>query len=60
LTVPLLNPSACEEILMSRRSSKWIALACLSLAALTSACDRVDTTGPSDVAPAFEAQGANN
>lgn len=45
---------------MSRRTSKWIALACLSLAAFTSACDRVDTTGPSDVTPAFEGQGSNN
>ena len=45
---------------MSRGTSKWIALACLSVAALTSACDRVDSTGPSDVTPAFETQGANN
>lgn len=45
---------------MTRRTSKWIALASLSLAALTSACDRVDTTGPSDVTPALETQGANN
>ena len=47
---------------MTRRASKWIALASLSLAALTSACDRVDTTGPSDDTPAakIETQGANN
>jgi hypothetical protein len=45
---------------MTRRASKWFALASLALAALTTACDRVDTTGPSDVAPAFETQGANN
>jgi hypothetical protein len=44
---------------MTRRAS-WIALASLALATLTSACDRVDTTGPSDVTPAFETQGANN
>jgi hypothetical protein len=45
---------------MTRRASKWIALTSLALAALTTACDRVDTTGPSDVTPAFETQGANN
>jgi hypothetical protein len=45
---------------MTRRASKWIALASLTLAALSTACDRVDTTGPSDVTPAFETQGANN
>ena len=44
---------------MTRRAS-WIALASLAVAALTTACDRVDTTGPSDVTPAFETQGANN
>ena len=45
-----------------RRTSKWLALACLTLAALTSACDRVDSTGPSEVpSPALsEGQGANN
>jgi hypothetical protein len=46
---------------MSRRTSKYIAVACLTLAALTSACDRVDPTGPSDTpAPSFEAQGGHN
>jgi hypothetical protein len=43
-----------------RRTSQWLAIASLTLAALTSACDRVDTTGPSDVSPAFETQGGNN
>ena len=46
---------------MVRRTSQWLAIACLSLAALTTACDRVDTTGPSEVpAPSFESQGGNN
>jgi hypothetical protein len=47
---------------MSRTTTKWIALASLALAALTSAaCTRSDATGPSDQpAPAFETQGANN
>jgi hypothetical protein len=45
---------------MSRRTSSWVAIACLTLAALTSACDRIDTTGPSDVTPALETQGSNN
>ena len=45
---------------MTRRTSQWLAIACLTLAALTTACDRVDTTGPSDVTPALETQGANN
>jgi hypothetical protein len=47
---------------MSRATTKWIALASLTLAALTSAaCTRSDSTGPSDQpAPAFETQGANN
>ncbi|HEY8259245.1 MAG TPA: hypothetical protein VIG08_16430 [Gemmatimonadales bacterium] len=45
---------------MSR--SKWIVLASLTIAALTStACTRADATGPSDQpAASFEAQGANN
>ncbi|HEX6104788.1 MAG TPA: hypothetical protein VFZ26_04350 [Gemmatimonadales bacterium] len=46
---------------MSRRTSKWLAIACFALAALTTACDRVDTTGPSEApAPSFESQGGNN
>ena len=46
---------------MSRRTSQWFALLCLTLAALTTACDRVDPTGPSDTpAPSFESQGGNN
>jgi hypothetical protein len=45
-----------------RRTTQWLAVACLTLAALTSACDRVDTTGPSETpSPAFsEGQGGNN
>lgn len=44
-----------------RRTTHWLAVACLTLAALTSACDRVDTTGPSNLSPAFdETQGGNN
>jgi hypothetical protein len=44
------------------RTTKWLALATLTLATLTSAaCTRSDATGPSDQpAPSFEAQGANN
>jgi hypothetical protein len=47
---------------MSRPTTKWLVLASLTLAALTSAaCTRNDTTGPSDQpAPSFEGQGANN
>ena len=46
---------------MSRRTSKYIAVACLTLAALTSACDRVDPTGPSKApTPSFEGQGGHN
>lgn len=47
---------------MSRRSSSLIAVACLTLAALTTACGRSDvTTGPSDIPPAMiETQGSNN
>ncbi len=46
---------------MSRRTSTWLAIACLSLAALTTACDRVDATGPSEAPrPSFESQGGNN
>ena len=47
---------------MSRTTTKWVALASLTLAAMTStACTRSDATGPSDpIAPAFENQGSNN
>ncbi len=46
---------------MSRRVSSYVAVACLALAALTTACDRVDPTAPSEVpAPSFESQGGNN
>lgn len=46
---------------MSRRVSSWFALACLSVALLTSACTRSDATAPSEVpAPSLENQGANN
>lgn len=45
---------------MSRRSSSFIAVACLTLAALSTACGR-SATGPSEVpAAALEAQGSNN
>ena len=45
---------------MSRRTSSWIAVACLTIAALTSACGR-SATGPSDVPAAMlENQGSNN
>jgi len=47
---------------MSLPTTKWIVLATLTVAALTStACTRTDATGPSDqTAPSFEGQGANN
>lgn len=46
---------------MSRRASRWLAIASLTLATATAACDRVDTTGPSEIpAPSFENQGGNN
>jgi hypothetical protein len=47
---------------MSRRSSSLIAAACLTIAALTTACGRSDAaTGPSDIPPAMlESQGSNN
>jgi hypothetical protein len=45
---------------MSRRSSSLIAVACLTLAALSTACGR-SATGPSEIpAAALEAQGSNN
>ena len=47
---------------MSRRSSSLIAVACLTLAAMTTACGRTDAaTGPSDIPAAMlESQGSNN
>jgi hypothetical protein len=46
---------------MSRRSSSWIAVICLTIAALTSACGRSNVTGPSDTPTVMlEGQGSNN
>ena len=45
---------------MSRRSSSLIAVACLTLAALTTACGRSDVMGPSDAPAMHETQGSNN
>ena len=47
---------------MFHSATKWIAIASLTLATLTSAaCTRSDATGPSEpTAPAFENQGSNN
>lgn len=46
---------------MTRRASSWLALACLSLTLLTTACTRSDATGPSDTpTPSLESQGSNN
>jgi hypothetical protein len=47
---------------MSRRSSSLLALACLTLAAFTTACGRSDAaTGPSEIPAAMlESQGSNN
>jgi hypothetical protein len=47
---------------MARTTTKWLVLASLAGAALSSAaCTRSDATGPSDQpAPSFETQGANN
>jgi hypothetical protein len=47
---------------MTRLTTKWLALASLTLATLTSAaCTRSDTTGPSEpITPAFENQGSGN
>jgi hypothetical protein len=47
---------------MSRSTTKWLAIATLTLATLTSgACTRSDATGPSEpTTPAFENQGGNN
>lgn len=45
---------------MSRRSSSLIAFACLTLAVLTTACER-SATGPSEAPAAMlESQGSNN
>jgi hypothetical protein len=47
---------------MPRSTTKWLVLASLALAGLTStACTRGDATGPSEQpAPSFEGQGSNN
>lgn len=47
---------------MSRITTKWLVIASLTLAGLTtSACTRADATGPSDQPkPSFEGQGSNN
>jgi hypothetical protein len=47
---------------MPRPNTKWIVLASLTLATLTSAaCTRSDATGPSDqTTPSLEVQGGNN
>lgn len=45
---------------MSRRSSTWIAVTCLTFAALSTACGRSDATGPSETPAALESQGSNN
>jgi hypothetical protein len=47
---------------MPRSTTKWLVLASLALAGLTStACTRSDATGPSEQpAPSFEGQGSNN
>jgi hypothetical protein len=47
---------------MSRSTTKWLVLASLTVAALTSAaCTRSDATGPSEsTTPAFETLGSNN
>ena len=46
---------------MSRRTSSWFAVACLTFAALSTACGRSDATGPSDAPAAMlEGQGSNN
>jgi hypothetical protein len=47
---------------MSRRSTGLITVACVTLAALTTACGRSDAVaGPSDIPAAMlESQGSNN
>jgi hypothetical protein len=45
---------------MSRRSSSWIAVVCLTFAALSTACGRSDATGPSEAPTLLESQGASN
>jgi hypothetical protein len=47
---------------MPRSTAKWLAIASLTLATLTSAaCTRSDATGPSEpTTPAFETLGGHN
>jgi hypothetical protein len=46
---------------MSRIKSYGLVLALIASAALSTACTRADTTGPSDQQqPSFETQGGNN
>ena len=47
---------------MPRSTTKWLAIASLTLATLTTAaCTRSDATGPSEsTTPAFEEQGGHN
>jgi hypothetical protein len=47
---------------MPRSTTKWLVIASLAVATLTSAaCTRTDATGPSEqAAPSFENQGSNN
>jgi hypothetical protein len=47
---------------MPRSTTKWLVIASLAVATLTSAaCTRTDATGPSEQsAPSFENQGSNN
>ena len=47
---------------MARSTTKWLAIASLTLATHTSAAStRNDATGPSEpITPAFENQGSNN
>jgi hypothetical protein len=47
---------------MTRSTTKWLVIASLTLAGLTSsACTRGDATGPSDQpTPSFEGQGSGN
>lgn len=47
---------------MPRSTTKWLAIASLTIATLTSAaCTRSDATGPSEsITPAFENMGGNN
>jgi hypothetical protein len=47
---------------MPRSTTKWLVIASLAAATVTSAaCTRTDATGPSEQsAPSFENQGSNN